>query len=85
MLPTSLIARALTRLLSHDDAARKLLAAHAGESLQLRMPPLSTTLTITADGSFAPGAASLTEKELAVKNHHRLRTRFNLRIQILCH
>lgn len=66
MLPTSLIARALTRLLSHDDAARKLLSAHAGESLQLRMPPLSTTLTITADGSFAPGAASLSEKELTV-------------------
>lgn len=66
MLPSSLIARALSRLLSHDDAARKLLATHAGETLQMRMPPLSTTLKITADGDFAAGDAGLDDKELSV-------------------
>lgn len=66
MLPSSLIARALTRLLSHDDAARKLLATHVGETLQVRMPPLSTTLAITADGSFEAGPSLLTDKDLTV-------------------
>ena len=66
MLPSSLIARALSRLLSHDDAARKLLAAHAGETLQVRMPPLSTTLKLTADGTFEAGSSSLPEKDLTV-------------------
>ena len=66
MLPSSLIARALSKLLSHDDAARKLLAAHAGETLQVRMPPLSTTLKITEAGNFVAGDSALTEKELSV-------------------
>ena len=66
MLPSSLIARSLSRLLSHDDAARKLLAAHAGETLQVRMPPLSTTLKITTEGAFEAGASSLSEKDLTV-------------------
>lgn len=66
MLPSSLIARALSKLLSHDEAARKLLMAHAGETLQVRMPPLSTTLQITDAGDFAAGNATLTEKELSV-------------------
>ena len=66
MLPSSLIARALSRLLSHDDTARKLLGAHAGETLQVRMPPLSTTLKITTDGTFEAGASSLSEKDLTV-------------------
>lgn len=66
MLPSSLIARALSKLLSHDDAARKLLATHAGETLQVRMPPFSTTLKITVAGDFAAGDTALTEKELSV-------------------
>lgn len=66
MLPSSLIARALSKLLSHDDAARKLLATHAGETLQVRMPPLSTTLQITDTGDFKAGYSMLTEKELSV-------------------
>ncbi len=66
MLPSSLIARALSRLLSHDDAARRLLAAHARETLQVRMPPLSTTLKITVEGTFEAGASSLSEKDLTV-------------------
>ncbi len=55
MLPSSLIARALSRLLSHDDAARKLLATHVGETLQVKMTPFSTALKITADGAFENG------------------------------
>ena len=66
MLPSSLIARALSKLLSHDDAARRLLATHAGETLQVRMPPFSTTLKITEAGDFAAGDTALTEKELSV-------------------
>ena len=66
MLPSSLIARALSKLLSHDDAARRLLATHAGETLQVRMPPFSTTLRITEAGDFAAGDTALTEKELSV-------------------
>jgi ubiquinone biosynthesis accessory factor UbiJ len=66
MLPSSLIARALSKLLSHDDAARKMLANHAGETLQVRMPPLSTTLKITEFGDFVAGDSSLSEKELSV-------------------
>lgn len=66
MLPSSLIARALSKLLSHDDAARRLLATHAGETLQVRMPPFSTTLKITQAGDFAAGDTALTEKELSV-------------------
>jgi ubiquinone biosynthesis protein UbiJ len=66
MLPSSLIARALSKLLSHDEAARKLLMAHAGQTLQVRMPPLSTTLQITDAGDFTAGDATLTDKELSV-------------------
>jgi len=66
MLPSSLIARALSKLLSHDDAARRLLATHTGETLQVRMPPLSTTLKITEAGDFVAGDTALTEKELSV-------------------
>lgn len=57
MLPSSLIARALSRLLSHDAAARALLASHAGETLTIRMPPLSTVLKVTSDGLFENGEA----------------------------
>ena len=53
MTPASLIARALSRLLSHDDAARKLLAAHRGETLQVRTPPFALTLRVTDAGDFA--------------------------------
>lgn len=66
MLPSRLIARALSRLLSHDDAARKLLAAHAGETLQVRMLPFSTTLQITSEGDFEAGASSLSDQDLTV-------------------
>ena len=66
MRPSSLIARALSKLMSHVDAARKLLATHAGETLQVRMPPLSTTLQITDAGAFKAGDAMLTDKELSV-------------------
>ena len=38
MIPASLIARALSRLLSHDDAARKLLAAHRGGITTVLIP-----------------------------------------------
>lgn len=55
MLPSSLIARALSRLLSHDAAARELLKPHAGETLVLRMPPLSAALKITPEGNFESG------------------------------
>jgi ubiquinone biosynthesis accessory factor UbiJ len=61
MLPSSLIARALSRLLSHDAAARKLLATHANETMQVRMPPLATTLKITADGDFVSGEMDVKE------------------------
>jgi ubiquinone biosynthesis accessory factor UbiJ len=61
MLPSSLIARALSRLLAHDAAARKLLATHANETLQVRMPPLSTALKITADGDFVSGEIDIQE------------------------
>jgi ubiquinone biosynthesis accessory factor UbiJ len=66
MLPSSLIARALSKLLSHDDAARKLLATHAGETLQVRMPPLSTTLRISEGGDFVAGDSALSERDLSV-------------------
>lgn len=66
MLPSSLIARALSKLLSHDDAARKLLMAHSDETLQVRMPPLSTTLKITDLGDFVASDTTLTEKEVSV-------------------
>ncbi len=66
MLPSSLIARALSKLLSHDDTARKLLATHAGETLQVRMPPLSTTLKISENGDFVAGDSSLSDKDLSV-------------------
>jgi ubiquinone biosynthesis accessory factor UbiJ len=62
MLPSSLIARALSRLLSHDAHARALLATHAGETMQVRMPPLATTLKITTDGEFVSGETDVTEK-----------------------
>jgi ubiquinone biosynthesis accessory factor UbiJ len=61
MLPSSLIARALSRLLSHDANARALLATHVGETLQVRMPPLSTALKITADGDFVAGEIDIKE------------------------
>jgi len=66
MLPSSLIARALSRLLSHDDAARKLLSAHADATLQVRMPPFSTTLRITPVGEFEAGESSLGDKDPTV-------------------
>jgi ubiquinone biosynthesis accessory factor UbiJ len=66
MLPSSLIARALSRLLSHDDAARKLLATHVGETLQVRMPPFSTALRITADGAFENGEADVSQSAATV-------------------
>mgnify|MGYP001263588901 CR=1 FL=1 len=66
MLPSSLIARALSKLLSHDDAARRLLMPHSGETLQVRMPPLSTTLQITEAGDFRAADATLTDRELSV-------------------
>lgn len=66
MLPSALIARALSRLLSHDANARALLTPHVGETLQVRMPPLVTTLTITEAGDFVAGDAAITDKELAV-------------------
>jgi ubiquinone biosynthesis protein UbiJ len=66
MLPSVLIARALSKLLSHDDAARKLLATHTGETLQVRMPPLSTTLKISEAGDFVAGDSSLNDKDLSV-------------------
>ncbi|TAG48988.1 MAG: hypothetical protein EAZ30_04460 [Betaproteobacteria bacterium] len=66
MLPSSLIARALSRLLSHDDAARKLLATHASETLQVRMPPFSTALKITADGGFENGEADVSQSAATV-------------------
>lgn len=66
MLPSSFIARALSKLLSHDDAARKLLATHAGETMQVRMPPLSTTLKISEAGDFVAGDSSLSDKDLSV-------------------
>lgn len=66
MLPSSLIARALTRLVSHDDAAKKILASHAGETLQLRMPPLVASLKIASDGGFESGEADTKEKEVTV-------------------
>ena len=66
MLPSSLIARALSKLLSHDDAARKLLATHAGETLQVRMPPFSTTLKISETGDFMAGDSGLSDKDLSV-------------------
>jgi ubiquinone biosynthesis protein UbiJ len=61
MLPSSLIARALSRLLSHDTIARALLATHASETLQVRMPPLAATLKITADGDFVSGESDVKE------------------------
>jgi ubiquinone biosynthesis accessory factor UbiJ len=61
MLPSSLIARALSRLLSHDDVARKLLASHSGETLHVRMPPFTTALKITADGAFENGEIDVKE------------------------
>ncbi len=61
MLPSSFIARALTRLLSHDPAARELLKTHSGETLVLRMPPLSAALEITAAGDFESGESAVRE------------------------
>jgi ubiquinone biosynthesis accessory factor UbiJ len=66
MLPSSLIARALSRLISHDDAARTLLATHAGETVQVRMPPLSTALKIAADGTFENGETAVKESAATV-------------------
>ncbi len=61
MLPSSLIARALSRLLSHDANARALLSPHAGETLQVRMPPLAAALKITAEGDFVSGEFEVRE------------------------
>ncbi len=66
MLPSSLIARALTRLLSHDDDARKLLSAHADATLQVRMPPFNTTLKITSAGNFEAGESVLNGNDPSV-------------------
>ncbi|TAG82460.1 MAG: hypothetical protein EAZ21_03390 [Betaproteobacteria bacterium] len=59
MLPSSLIARALSRLISHDPAAMKLLATHANETLQIRMPPFIATLKIATDGGLESGEADV--------------------------
>ncbi|MFN3629486.1 MAG: SCP2 domain-containing protein [Casimicrobiaceae bacterium] len=53
MLPSSLIARALSRLLAHDEGARNTLKPHAGSTLAVRMPPLMAALEITVAGDFA--------------------------------
>ncbi|MGL4233253.1 MAG: ubiquinone biosynthesis accessory factor UbiJ [Casimicrobium sp.] len=66
MLPSSLIARALSRLLSHDEGAKKLLASHAGATVQVRMPPLVTTLKIASDGSLENGEVEAKENEPTV-------------------
>jgi ubiquinone biosynthesis accessory factor UbiJ len=55
MLPSSLVARALSRLLSHDAAARELLKPHASETLVVSMPPFSASLKITQNGDFENG------------------------------
>jgi ubiquinone biosynthesis accessory factor UbiJ len=66
MLPSSLIARALSRLLSHDAAARKLLATHAGETLQVKMMPFSTALKINSEGAFENGEADVAKAAATV-------------------
>jgi ubiquinone biosynthesis accessory factor UbiJ len=66
MLPSSLIARALSRLLSHDASARELLASHAGETLVMRMPPLSASLKITENGDFESGEADAKDRKPTV-------------------
>jgi ubiquinone biosynthesis accessory factor UbiJ len=66
MLPSSLIARALSRLLSHDAPARELLASHAGETLAILMSPLSASLKITANGDFESGEADTRERKPTV-------------------
>jgi ubiquinone biosynthesis accessory factor UbiJ len=55
MLPSSLIARALTRLTAHDARARELLKTHSGETLQVSMTPFSMALKISAEGEFESG------------------------------
>ena len=65
MIPASLIARALSRLLSHDDAARKLLAAHRGETLQVRTPPFALTLRVTDAGDFAAAEGSASDNDVS--------------------
>lgn len=69
MIPNTLIARALSRLLSHDDAARKLLATHAGETLTVRMPPspFSTALRVTDAGDFAAADNATGEASVVVE------------------
>ncbi len=66
MLPSSLIARALSRLLSHDAAARALLATHASETLAIRMPPLSAALKVTANGDFESGETDVKDNKPTV-------------------
>jgi ubiquinone biosynthesis accessory factor UbiJ len=66
MLPSSLIARALTRLLSHDASARELLKPHVGETLVVSMSPLSTALTITSNGDFESGENATKENKPTV-------------------
>lgn len=66
MLPASLIASALSRLLSHDDAARKLLSAHANETLLVRMPPFVTALQVTPAGDFVAAARDLDASDASV-------------------
>lgn len=62
MLPSSLIARALSRLVLHDANAQRILASHAGETLQVRMPPLTATLKILADGTFESGESDVRDR-----------------------
>ncbi len=63
MLPSSLIADLLTRLLAHDEAARARLAPHAGESLRFRMPPFELALLVTAEGTLISGVETLRTSE----------------------
>ncbi|MBL8311479.1 MAG: hypothetical protein JNL19_13725 [Burkholderiales bacterium] len=69
MIPNTLIARALSRLLSHDDAARRVLAPHAGETLTVRMPPspFATSLRVTEAGDFAAGDGLSGEASVTVE------------------
>ena len=53
------VAAALNHLLEGESWARDRLAPFAGETLELRAPPLpALRLTVAADGRLAPGAAS---------------------------
>lgn len=68
MLPSSLIARALSRLLAHDEGGRNTLKSHAGSTLAVRLPPLTAALEITEAGDFtAAELASSAQPTVAVE------------------